>query len=33
MQNLLEAEGIVVKEDQIQNFDVVFWNPMEELGL
>jgi methylated-DNA-protein-cysteine methyltransferase-like protein len=33
MQNSLEAEGIVVKENQVQNFDKVFWNPMEELDL
>ena len=27
MQQLLEAEGIVVVEDQIQNFKNVFWDP------
>jgi methylated-DNA-protein-cysteine methyltransferase related protein len=27
MQELLEAEGIVVVEDQIQDFDRHFWNP------
>lgn len=27
MQQLLENEGIVVVEDQIQNFKEVFWNP------
>ena len=27
MQQLLEAEGHVVKQDQIQNFDAVFWDP------
>lgn len=31
MQQLLESEGIVVKENQIQNFDEVFWDPSEEL--
>lgn len=31
MQNSLEAEGIQVKDDQIQNFEEVFWNPMVEL--
>ncbi|MGM0581543.1 MAG: MGMT family protein [Bacteroidota bacterium] len=33
MQNSLEAEGIQVKDDQIQDFEEVFWNPMEELEL
>ncbi|MFM6984044.1 MAG: MGMT family protein [Chitinophagaceae bacterium] len=27
MQSLLEAEGIVVIDNQIQNFKNVFWNP------
>ncbi len=27
MQQLLEAEGHVVNQDQIQNFDAVFWDP------
>ncbi|MDD3722765.1 MAG: MGMT family protein [Lutibacter sp.] len=31
MQQLLESEGIVVKENQIQNFDDVFWDPFKEL--
>lgn len=31
MQELLEAEGIVVENDKISNFDAVFWNPIEEL--
>jgi methylated-DNA-protein-cysteine methyltransferase-like protein len=31
MQELLEAEGIVVKEDKIQNFDKVFWDPCKML--
>ncbi len=31
MQELLESEGIVVIDDQIQNFDVVFWDPCKEL--
>lgn len=31
MQQLLESEGINVKENQIQDFDNVFWNPSEEL--
>jgi len=33
MQELLEAEGIVVKEDQVQQFDQVFWNPTIELAM
>ena len=31
MQQLLESEGIVVKENQIQNFNVIFWDPFKEL--
>ena len=31
MQQLLESEGIVVKENQIQNFSIVFWDPFNEL--
>jgi methylated-DNA-protein-cysteine methyltransferase-like protein len=31
MQELLESEGVVVIDDQIQNFDVVFWDPCKEL--
>ncbi|MFC4267806.1 MGMT family protein [Polaribacter marinivivus] len=31
MQQLLENEGIVVIDNQIQNLDEVFWNPSEEL--
>ncbi|MDX2196418.1 MAG: MGMT family protein [Cytophagales bacterium] len=27
MQKLLEAEGIVVIDDKIKNFEKVFWNP------
>ena len=27
MQTLLEAEGIIVKDDKIQNFKEVFWDP------
>lgn len=33
MQELLEAEGITVKNDKIQNFKELFWNPTEELHL
>ena len=31
MQQLLEAEGIVVINDRIQNWKKVFWNPLKEL--
>ncbi len=31
MQQLLENEGIIVKDNQIQNFEAVFWNPNTEL--
>ncbi len=31
MQQLLENEGIVVIENQIQNFETVFWNPTSEI--
>ena len=30
MQQLLENEGVVVKDNQIQNFEVVFWDPFKE---
>ncbi len=32
MQQLLESEGIEVKENAIQNFDTIFWDPSKELG-
>lgn len=31
MQELLEKEGIEVLNDQVQNFDEVFWDPIKEL--
>ncbi|PKH49781.1 cysteine methyltransferase [Tenacibaculum sp. Bg11-29] len=31
MQQLLESEGIVVVNNQIQNFETIFWNPTKEL--
>jgi len=31
MQQLLENEGMVVIDNQIQNFDKVYWNPSQEL--
>lgn len=30
MQELLEAEGVVVKDDQVQNFAHLFWDPLTE---
>ena len=31
MENLLKAEGVFVKNDQIINFEKHFWDPMTEL--
>jgi methylated-DNA-protein-cysteine methyltransferase related protein len=31
MQELLEAEGVMVLDNQVQNFDRVFWDPSKEL--
>jgi methylated-DNA-protein-cysteine methyltransferase related protein len=31
MQELLEAEGVKVVEDQIQDFEKIYWEPMKEL--
>jgi methylated-DNA-protein-cysteine methyltransferase-like protein len=31
MQERLEAEGIPVKDEQVQNFDTYFWDPAAEL--
>jgi len=33
MEELLSKEGIIVENDQIQNFEKVFWDPSIELGL
>ena len=33
MQELLEKEGINIKEDQIVNFNELFWDPMQELEI
>jgi len=32
MQQLLESEGIVVIDNQIQDLETVFWNPAEHLS-
>ena len=31
MQEMLEAEGLFIIENQVQNFDRVFWDPSKEL--
>lgn len=31
MQQLLENEGVVVKNNQVQNFESLFWDPAKEL--
>ncbi len=33
MQQRLEEEGVQVKDDQITNFQEVFWDPVKELSL
>ena len=31
MQELLESEGVIVKNDKIVNFEKLFWDPSKEL--
>jgi methylated-DNA-protein-cysteine methyltransferase-like protein len=33
MQELLEADGVTVENDQIKNFKAVFWDPAIELEI
>ncbi len=33
MQELLEKEGLIIKDDKIQNFKENYWDPTIELGL
>ena len=33
MQELLEAEGLIIEDDQILNFKAHFWDPAKELDL
>ena len=33
MQELLEKEGIKIKDDQVQEFQKKFWDPIKELGI
>jgi methylated-DNA-protein-cysteine methyltransferase-like protein len=32
MQQLLESEGAIIIDNQIQNFEAIFWNPSKELA-
>jgi methylated-DNA-protein-cysteine methyltransferase related protein len=32
MQELLESEGIVITEDQVENFEKIFWDPQKEIN-
>lgn len=31
MEDLLKADGVAIKDDQVVNFKEVFWNPLTEL--
>ncbi|MDP4636673.1 MAG: MGMT family protein [Crocinitomicaceae bacterium] len=33
MQTALEAEGVIILNDQIQDFEKIFWDPSQELKL
>jgi methylated-DNA-protein-cysteine methyltransferase-like protein len=33
MQELLEKEGVNIKDDKVQEFQKKFWDPVKELGL
>jgi methylated-DNA-protein-cysteine methyltransferase-like protein len=33
MQEMLENEGAVIRENRILNMKAMFWDPVEELGL
>lgn len=33
MQELLEADGVKVEHDQVQDFETVFWDPGKELDI
>ena len=32
MEALLKKEGVIVKNDQVQDFEKLFWDPAKELG-
>lgn len=31
MRDLLESEGVVIKENAVKDFDILFWDPSEHL--
>ncbi|MBN4066028.1 MGMT family protein [Candidatus Amoebophilus asiaticus] len=33
MQELLESEGVVVMDDEVKEFEKVFWDPLKELEM
>ncbi len=33
MKKLLEAEGVIIIDDKIQDWKKVFWNPIEEISM
>ena len=33
MQELLEKEGVIIKNDKVQSYKDLFWDPMKELSL
>src|SRR5215218_2936980 len=33
MQELLEKEGVKVKDDKVQDFEKRFWDPLKEMGI
>ena len=33
MQELLEEEGVIVENDQVKDFDKLFWSPLLELNV
>ncbi|GMQ31277.1 MGMT family protein [Algoriphagus confluentis] len=33
MQELLEEDGVSVQNDQVQDFEKIFWDPEKELGI
>ena len=33
MQEMLEAEGVIIENDKVKNFSQVYWEPIKELSL
>lgn len=33
MEESLKAEGVVIKNDQVVDFDLLFWDPLKELNI